>query len=127
MRPRAIILLAAAVHVASAFHPPERVGAGSARKLARPPGPLDRDRSATRQAASYADLASELAAANGTDSTDVAPAEKQLLPFLLGAGALSAATYGVFLSFQETHAPGLAVSALCLFGCWAALASRALA
>jgi len=46
------------------------------------------------------------------------------LSYVLGAGALSTASYGLVGAYLDTHAPGLAVSALCLFGCWAALGSR---
>ena len=130
MAKAAALCLLASLSAVQAFHPPERVGAGSVRTLARPPGPLDHlehGRAATRRKASDVDLAEALAG-NETDGAEVsAESEKNLLPFVLGAGALSAATYGLYLSFVETHAPGLAISALCLFGCWAALASRALA
>mmetsp|Transcript_24927 Transcript_24927/g.74811 ORF Transcript_24927/g.74811 Transcript_24927/m.74811 type:complete len:128 (-) Transcript_24927:707-1090(-) len=127
MRCATILIIAAATH---AFHPPERVGAGSVRTLARPPGPLDQPldngRAATRRRASDADLADALAG-NETGGEVAEGSEKQILPFVLGAGALSVATYGLFAAWQDTHAPGLAITALCLFGCWAALTSRALA
>ena len=55
---------------------------------------------------------------------DAGPGGADSLKYAFGAGALSTATAAWVRTFAETHHPGLAVSALCLVGCWAALATK---
>ena len=56
---------------------------------------------------------------------DGAPAAKDVIVFGVGAAALSSASIAWAGVFQETRHPGLAVSAVCLAGCWAVFATRA--
>ena len=63
-------------------------------------------------------------AAEERDAVAPAPGTQDLLRGAVAVGVLGVGTWAWVQEFLATQAPGLAVSALCLLGGWAALVSH---
>ena len=114
----------------SAFHPPDVVGTSSVMRpdpnpyggptpAPRPaPRPVARRKKTQRKMVNVEQAAEESGAVAPRDNT------QDLLRGAVAIGLLGAGTVAWVQEFLSTQAPGLAVSALCLLGGWAALVSR---
>ena len=116
---------------ASAFHPPDVVGTSS---VMRPdpnpyggsptPAPRPAPRPTARRKKTQRRMVDVNQAAEERDAVAPAPGTQDLLRGAVAVGLLGFGTVAWVQEFLATQAPGLAVSALCLLGGWAALVSR---
>ena len=117
---------------ASAFHPPDVVGTSSVMRPDPNPyggGPTPAPRPAPRPVArrkqkTQRRMVDVDAAAEENGAVAPAPGTQDLLRGAVAVGLLGFGTVAWVQEFLATQAPGLAVSALCLLGGWAALVSR---
>ena len=116
---------------AIAFHPPDVVGTSS---VMRPdpnpyggsptPAPRPAPRPTARRKKTQRRMVDVNQAAEERDAVAPAPGTQDLLRGAVAVGVLGVGTWAWVQEFLATQAPGLAVSALCLLGGWAALVSR---
>ena len=114
---------------ASAFHPPDVVGTSSVMRPDPNPygGPTPAPRPAPRPTARRRQKTQRrMVDVNQAAEEAVAPRDntQDLLRGAVAVGLLGVGTLAWVQEFLATQAPGLAVSALCLLGGWAALVSR---
>ena len=114
---------------ASAFHPPDVVGTSSVMRPDPNPyggGPTPAPRPAPRPTARRRKTQRKMVDVNQAAEEAVAPRDntQDLLRGAVAVGLLGFGTIAWVQEFLATQAPGLAVSALCLLGGWAALVSR---
>ena len=114
---------------ASAFHPPDVVGTSSVMRPDPNPygGPTPAPRPAPRPTARRRQKTQRrMVDVNQAAEEAVAPRDntQDLLRGAVAVGVLGVGTWAWVQEFLATQAPGLAVSALCLLGGWAALVSR---
>ena len=113
---------------ASAFHPPDVVGTSSVMRPDPNPygGPTPAPRPAPRPTARRKKTQRKMVDVNQAADEAVAPRDntQDLLRGAVAVGLLGFGTVAWVQEFLATQAPGLAVSAMCLLGGWAALVSR---